>query len=320
MSLREGKDWNMNRWMSVLVSWLAAAGIEAAPLAASRVPEDARWVAHIDVDLLKNTAVGAHVLSKLGEPEAARKLEAVQAMFRFDPRKDLKSLTLFGPDKDDLKSVMTLEGNFDAGHLASIIRGGDGYAEHPYEGDVIHEWLQADKGKTNIVFGTLLSSGQIVMGKRRDRVESAIDTLRGRKPGLTPSGAVGGLLPASQGAVLVAAVDVERIPGAGPRSRMLQQTERGSIVMGEQGGEVTASVKMDAGDAAKAGQLQQVVQGVIALGILGEDKNPEFARLCRTARCVLEGSVVSLSLGCSPADFIKMTEQKKAGTEASNPS
>src|SRR3954469_14667349 len=82
---------------TLLLSCLTAVGLnlQAGPLLRSDVPAEPIWVAHLDCDALRPTAVGQYVLSEMEKPEAQGKLGAFQAMFSFDLRTQLHSLTLY---------------------------------------------------------------------------------------------------------------------------------------------------------------------------------------------------------------------------------
>jgi len=86
---------------------MTALRVFAAPLKLSLIAADADWVAHLDMEALKQTEVRAFIDREMRTPEAERKLDACKAMFAFDPRDDLKSLSAYGTGQD---GVMIIEG------------------------------------------------------------------------------------------------------------------------------------------------------------------------------------------------------------------
>ena len=61
----------------------------AGALKKKTVSADTKWVMHADIENFKNTQIGSYILGELGKEGANKKLAAIQAIFNFDPRKDL---------------------------------------------------------------------------------------------------------------------------------------------------------------------------------------------------------------------------------------
>src|SRR3974390_2266112 len=78
---------------------------------------DPAWVLHLDVDRLRTSAVGEHILSEMDKPEAQAKLAALQAVLNFDLRKQLHAVTVYGSSSKPEDGVLMLYGDFDADRL-----------------------------------------------------------------------------------------------------------------------------------------------------------------------------------------------------------
>jgi hypothetical protein len=291
-----------------LAAGFAAVASPAATFQPGQVMPEARWVAHIDLDQLKGTQVGRYMVEKLNSPEEARKFAALDAMFHLDPRTDLRSLTAFGTTSDEKSSVAIVDADFDVKHIATILGAGEGYSETDHQGDKIMTWLDIKPGRTNRTYGCLLSARQAVIGQDPANVRAAIDTLRGRRPGFQGS-ALASLLDAPAIPVMMAAADFRNLPGSKPASGIMKSASGGSMSVAETGGNVVMTVRLDAADDARARQVQAIVQGIIALGMLGEADNADFARLCRNAQCALDGNSVTLGVRVSAAEMIEMIKK-----------
>src|SRR5262245_53006794 len=93
----------------ILSTALLAAGaltVPAGPLQRADLPADPAWVVHVDCDALRPSAIGQYLLSELDKPAAQEKFAAIQAIFSFDPRKQLHGLTLYGTGSNPAEGVL----------------------------------------------------------------------------------------------------------------------------------------------------------------------------------------------------------------------
>ena len=70
-------------------SWMAS----ATPLRRADIAGDPAWVAHIDCDRLRQSAIGEHILSEMEKPQAQARLATFQSTFGLDLRTQLHGLT-----------------------------------------------------------------------------------------------------------------------------------------------------------------------------------------------------------------------------------
>src|SRR5437899_2763290 len=97
------KIMNATLWkQALLAGGLLTAGLTAQPepLQRSDVAAEPAWLVHVDCDRLRPTVVGQYLMAELDKPEAQARLGAFQAIFNFDPRKQLHGLTLYSPSED----------------------------------------------------------------------------------------------------------------------------------------------------------------------------------------------------------------------------
>ena len=142
---------------------VATAGILAACIVTSiagtvpeGVHEGAQWFAHADLHALKATTVGERVFSGLNEGDANAKLAALSAVLNFDPRSDLRELTLYGFGGDHDGAVI-VRGAFDEERLLTLVRAGGSYESEQHEEHLLHSWIDEKKGHQKRVYGSVYS-------------------------------------------------------------------------------------------------------------------------------------------------------------------
>src|SRR5690349_13608219 len=135
----------MNAMKSQIVfplSLLAAAlTASAGPLQRADLPPDPAWVLHVDCDALRPSTIGQYVLAELEKPEAQQKFAAFQAIFSFDPRKQLHGLTLFGAGSTSADAVLLAYVDVDPDRLIVLARASKDYQTITHNGLVIHSWI-----------------------------------------------------------------------------------------------------------------------------------------------------------------------------------
>ena len=116
----------------------------AGPLQPTDVVNDPVWVLHVDCDALKQTVVGKYVLGEMEKPEAQKKFAAFQAIFNFDPRKELHGLTLYGTSSEPEDGVLLVYADFDPARLTTLA---EGAKEHAATTRFIAGWTKRNPPK-----------------------------------------------------------------------------------------------------------------------------------------------------------------------------
>lgn len=274
----------------LLVS-LAAAGIAAAgPLDPDRVSADARWLLHVDVEALTGSTVGRFVLEH-GEmlDIDLDELDDLKDELGFDPREDLLSLTLYGTGddpEDDAVAVAVTTGAADEAlrrlrDLEDVrVRKTEIGGEEAYsirgDHDRLYVWLRDGR-----------RSGErlVVLGRKRGAVARALDVMKGRSPSLSRDG--GGLLderPQRGSIAFVAAGDLAQLGRFEPASRILRMCDGVALDVGERGEQVFAAATLQADTPEVAGDIRDIVHGLLALGRLVATEQPDMEPLLELVR------------------------------------
>jgi hypothetical protein len=303
----------MKTILVISLSLLTAVCSWAGALDRTAVSADAVWIAHLDVDNFKQTAVGRHVLAEMEKPEAANKLAAFQAIFSFDPREDITALTLYGVGNEPKDGVLILDGQFDTGHLTTLVKGAKDYTSSNHGTHVIHEWTDEKKerqGRKDAHTVAAMHGGRIVFGQTFERVAGALDVLDGRSANLDGTAYFTESSDTGNAFLQVATRKVE-VPTGKPHSALLRQAEYLSLTAEEQGGRVGMDLFAQAASDEVAERMRQVADGLIALASMQTNK-PSAAALAQATTLYHSGNQLTASIDLAADDVVQWMKDQEA--------
>jgi len=299
---------DMKHWMAAAMTAAVATAAWAGPFNPADVPAEAAWFAHVDVDQLKATQVGKSVMEQLTTGEADKKFAALQAVFNFDPRKDLSGLTVCGTGN---KSYALLRGKFDAERLVTLLRANEAYQATTQEGYTVHSWLDENKAKKKgpdkaRMFGAFHASGAIVISEEAGVLTHALAVLDGKKP------ASAFKAPTPSGTVPFMVGTVSDLSGTDPKNAVLKLARGGTVILGEDGDRVKGRLAIETTDSATASNLLKVAEGMRSALLLNTEKDPRAAKLAGSASVALEGQTVSVQLDFPASEIAQAIREEAA--------
>jgi hypothetical protein len=301
----------------VVLGW---AGLgQAAPLDVKHVCAHAKWVAHLDVDAVRDSAVVKKAYDECMKkhPEAAKVFDVAKVMIGMDLRKDLHGITAYGPQICKPIGIVIVQADMDQKVLEDKAKLGPDYMLTTYGNFKLHSWTHKKGDKQMHATGAFFSPKVLVFGGSVEQVKGALDVLSGKNPNLggKPSALVADI-PA--GATFVhRAIDLS----ANTKCPVLKQAETFQAVMGENKGEsfYQARIVMKTGDAAE--NVKAAIDGFKALAALGTALEPDTAKLVSGLKVTREDKAVVVKWSAS-ADAVwaqivksvkKMEEHKAKG-------
>ncbi len=296
---------------SILIATVASAGT----LSRDTIANDATWIAHVDFDQLRETALGRHLLDEMQKPEAETKFTAFQAMFRFDPRRDLRAVTMYGVGANHEDAVALINGRFDADHLVTLVKANDTYQSRAHRQYTIHSWIDDKKKKADgtgpRTHAAVHLSGNIVFGRTAELVALGLDVLDGHTGSLKDGTAFPELGGVDNAVFLLATADFSALSTLDPKAAILQKTKSGSLTVRENGDHIEVTARVEANDATTAGQIQSIAQGLVALMNL-QTQDPNATRIAQGISLNLNGHVVTGTLRLPAADVVRICQEKEA--------
>ncbi|MCX7817948.1 MAG: hypothetical protein N2652_01860 [Kiritimatiellae bacterium] len=307
----------MNRWSIGLGVGLLIGVAQAGPLRLSDVPAEARWWVHFDVDQFKQTAVGRTVLDLLRQPDTGPKLDAMKAVFNFDIRTDLESITACGAGR---RSAVVVRGRFDEQRLVTLLKAGDGYQELMVEGRTLHSWIDEGKAKKKgpenaRMYGAIHRSGAAVLSEQAETAAHVLRVLDGEAAAQPESAAVQSEFPA----VVVGRMSADALPNQQTDNPVARGLTGAVAVIGERGTNIEARLEMTLKNPQAAVQIRQIVDGLRAAALLNSEKDPRAARLAEQLVVRAEGTTLELRLSLPAAEVTEAMRAEMAKKRAAAP-
>ena len=273
-----------------------AAPLMAAPLKLAHIAADSSWVAHADMDRLRQTEIGKRLMAGQQHPEAARRLEALQAVTGIDLLNDIADLTLYGRDEEDQNTVVVCRGTLDTEQLTRLVRGSETYDATTHGTHTIHGWNDPKRGAGVNAFGAVIPGKAVILGQATGPVQRALDLMDGKSASLAPESQLAALVRNKQAPIVLAAARFDQIEHLAPQAAVLREATAGTLCLTEAAGKVMATLALDTESAETAQRIQAVAQGLQAFGMLNASGKPAMAEMARNMRISVAGQSVQLQL------------------------
>ena len=292
------------------------------PLRKADISADAKWVLHLDVDQLRSTSAGKFVITEiadkvLAEPKAKMKQDTG---YDLDLSK-VKSVTAYGTYTE---RVLLLKGDIDAerlldGAMARIQK--EGKSDSAAVEKTVQGGLTTYRLRDRMVV-TLRPDKVIVASQSAEANEKANDVLSGKAPNLA-SGRMFKEFPEPQKGFFFLGVaegfnagkfagDSEEGDQNNPKAKILKMADGGRIILGQDDDQLFLNVALKAKTTAVVTQMQQVIQGMIALAALAKSDNTNIQQLAESAKVSTHGDVVTLNLSFPADEAMTMLKSKAA--------
>ncbi|HTO04058.1 MAG TPA: hypothetical protein VL069_10170 [Opitutus sp.] len=270
------------------------------------VSADARWLIHLDFNLLRESDIGRELLASAAQRQSAKSGDNVQVDFQ-KVLATVGKATAYGANfahnPQEIDGTLVLEGTADLrkiaeGYIAqAMLSTPDQFTEVkdlPFEAYSIG----------NDVFVGFPKEPIILISKVKSQLPRAYELHRGKGSSMAnaPSSPLRDLIPPSRNAFLVAAsvVPPETISAeGGPQARLLKMANSASLSMGERDQLTFATIKLIANSADTADKLQKIVQGLAAMASLAQSSNQDVAEFVKSVAVERQDTAVLLKLSYS---------------------
>jgi hypothetical protein len=240
-----------------------------------RIPNDVRWFVHVDVEALGRSQL-FQALEKSGDLDLKEELGDI-AELGIDPKRDLHSFTIYARSERSEDEVVLMTGS------ESLDKAVEHYAQEPghklieVEGRKLHLWSE---GKETIYawIGTTPSAGRLVVqAGNQAALLAALSVIDGKTPSLATADEPAVKTSPGPGSILFAAstARLSELEGVEVASSVVRLAQDMQLDLGEKSGALYISLAVEAKEEREARQIQQVLQGAVAL--LGLMSNSEEA-------------------------------------------
>lgn len=283
--------------IAVLLTFTATT--RALQLKKGMLPDDAKWVVHLDVDNLRESKIGNIVIKDV----LAAPLAKLKSEMKIDGQlilQKIHSITAFGND-------------FQAGPQANgvLMLSGDAELQMIVEGFLAAHLLQDPNGPmkklqqepfvlyslNNEIFISPRLGGQVVLSKSRKQLEDARNLLDGKARTANASKAFSGYANVTNSFFFLAVAEgFNEKSGLPPEAKILKMAEGGRIVLGEKADLLFANLALKAKDPEVIQQIQVVLEGMKALISLGQSENKELLELVQATKVSADKKMVTVNI------------------------
>lgn len=273
----------------------------------SVVAASAAWWSHLNVETFARSATGRALLATPGQP-LLHQANAFAATTGIAPFRDLRHVTLYGPDQSGARGVAIMDGVFQATNLVKRLQSQAGYTSHAIYGLTVHRWHNpAGAGAPQAA--CLPTPQRLLLATDETLLLAALAVLRGKAPSWT---AQSGPLPlprlAPPGVFLQAAARgcpgglAGTLPGT-----LLRDVAVIAGALSEAGGQTQMDLQFYTASEAAAVQLEQLANGLILTGAISQAAGtgataPPWTRLMSGAVVTRRAATVQIHCACPPSE------------------
>ena len=297
----------------------------------AHVPQDAKWVIHVDFDALDNTLLARRIREK-HTPALNLAKKWVENRYGIDPQEDLHGLTMFGTSYKSHSGTAVLLAKYDEAKVKSHLAEKDkvtkmdwegltlytmpvekhGFDKHPAHAGVSQkpDSEKADKseGKHEMhrtMTIALVDGNRAVFASSVEDVKTAVMLLKGQGESLKGhESPLVGKVP--EGAVAYgAAIDLQKIEEHDGVFPILKQHEQAVYAIGNTGSEVFDNLKLVAASDKVAKDMQKALEGLASFVRVWAADDPALVQLAESIQVTREGRTVSAGFRADVEDVSK---------------
>jgi len=252
---------------TIVFLFLSATAAFATPLDRKEISSDAKWLLHLDVSALRQTSMGKYIFSevlgkKLDEAKKAFPLIGVLA-------ENVQGTTAYGNETSghDRNGVLVIKTDPEAEKkLETLVQAGMSGVTPGFSAEKL-DVKGADLYKINKEFYVQAQhNGHLLVSKSRPALDKACAVISSGSDSLAGSKAFTGFGDDDNGFFLVGIAEgLGESMKAFPQAKILQMADGGRLTIGEAAEKLNLRLALKAKDQDSCNQMQQVIQGLIAL-------------------------------------------------------
>ncbi len=306
---------------------LGLLALPLAPLSAALdtkiVGADAQWVMHLDLNSLRESAIGREIVKQVETVKLNLKPAQVQLSV---PRllETIGSITSYGTnlsqDPELVDGALILQGRPELRQIAegyvaqSSITEPGAIAELkdlPFEAHALEGGL----------FVAFPPEPIVLVSKSKSQLTKAYAVFLGQAKSLAraPDSPLHGLIRNETGSFVLAAsvVPSEKFfPDDAPQARILQMAKSGSLELGETGAQTFAHVQLLAASDEMADKLMKILQGIIAMISLAETSDKALADFLKSVTVARKENTVTVHLAYGSDRLVQMIQELQQQNKA----
>jgi hypothetical protein len=266
----------MKKYFLIIVVFCSMArGAFAGEFEPAQIPANSQWYLHFDVDEFKKGPLGKFALEQASKE--AEKFDALALLMQFDPRKDLRGITLFGSVTwDKLVATALVNGRYKKTQLMALLETSvTGFKKEQVNGVEILSWKNKDEDtkEDKQSFGTFFDKDHMLFGDDRNQLLHAFRVLAKKAPALRAD-TLKGMAREKGSHYLSGLLHMKGIP-VPPEANFMENVTTIGMTARENEKKLLVSMQMVTTGEEECTQLQLIMQGFVALAHLSLITNKE---------------------------------------------
>tara|TARA_B100000959_G_scaffold280554_1_gene342603 strand:- start:25 stop:951 length:927 start_codon:yes stop_codon:yes gene_type:complete len=245
---------------------------QAAKIDRAHIAEDAKFMAHLDLDAFRASKIGKTILEKIRKEEG-EKLDAMIEIYGFDPFTAIHGATLSGNGEDE-DAILVLKHEADNAKLLAFMKLNEHYRKTEHGKHEIHG--AGDRGDDERGYVSFVNIKTAVLAGSRKLAAKGIDLVNGNGETKQIPADLRKIGKEAKIAFLIAHADLKSLKGQIDDENVRKMVKEAAFVLGESDGNLILSLAIGSYDADTAQQMEAMVNGLIGFARLGQDENPEI--------------------------------------------
>ena len=292
-------------------------GLRAGPLQNEHIAADVKWLIHVDLENFLTTELGEFVGRELIDAKLAKPARDLQKQFglELDWRK-VRGLTAYGTDyqgRGEAGGVLLIHSQIDLAQaldtamakFAALAGGSEPLKKLQTEPFPIYAF-KSD------AFATPLPGNLFLLSRSQKELENARQVIKGKAANLAATKTFSAFPSAAPGFFLMGVAEGFSKAPLPPQAQVLKRAEGGQLIAGEKAGKLFLDLALSTQDKEAAAQIQQVLQGLLALAALSQDKNKDLQQLTQNIKIGGMEKLVTVNLELPVAAVMsRLTEERQ---------
>jgi hypothetical protein len=293
------------------------------------VGAEAQWVVHLDLNAMRDTAIGKEIIAQAMSAQA-KALQQKNLPVQIDIPKlisSIGSLTAYGTnltqDPDRVDGTLIIQGTTELRAILESVVIQANIAE-PEKVAQLSEMPFDAYSLDKQVLIAFPKEPMILVSKSKAQLLTAHKVFRGEAPSLAKAkkSPITQLVHSQTGSFVLASSVVpsaEFFPKDVPQARILQMAKSASVELGEANQRTFAHVKLQAASDDMADKLMKILQGLTAMASFAETDDKHLREFLQSVSVTREKNTVTLHLAYASERLLRMLEQMRQAQSRPRP-
>ena len=277
---------------------------QAAKVDKINISNNAKFVAHLDLDAFRASKIGTTLLERVRQEEGREKFEALVEIIGFDPLTVIQGATMSGNGEED-NGILIVRHKADNAKLLAFMKLDENYRKTEHGKHEIHG--AGDRGDGERGYVSFVNDTTAVLAAGRELAAKAIDLVNGKGAAKKLPPSLVSIGKDTKNAFLVANADVSAISNIDDEN-IKQMAKEASLVLGESDGKLILSLSVDAYDADTAEQMEAMVNGLIGFARLSQEENPEIKDILKGLKVRRKEVTLSIHFAIGVDKFFELID------------